>query len=53
MKRTTDIKVHVEYGSDFQEEVWEKAIETALKAIQATMEKAHKSNMLNWDTYTK
>ncbi len=53
MKRTAEIKIHVEYGSDFQEEVWEKAIETALVAIRSTMEHAHKNNKLDWDTFTK
>lgn len=51
MKRTAEIKIHVEYGSDFQEEVWEEAIDTALKSIRAIMEKAHKNNKLDWDAY--
>ena len=53
MKRTAEIKIEIAYGSDFQEEVWEKMLEVTLTALRAQMEAAHKGNSLDWDTYTK
>lgn len=52
-KQLCEIKLDIAFGSDFQEEVWLKMVETTLAALQMQMETAHKGNSLDWDVYTK
>ena len=53
MKHEAVIKIDVQYGTDFQEKTWEKAIEIALISVREIMEKAHKDNRLDWGTFVK
>jgi hypothetical protein len=53
MKRITEIKVKITYGSEFQERTWEKAIESMLKGFRMTFEEAHNGNIIDWDAFTK
>lgn len=42
----TRYEITIEYGSDFQKEIWRKTFSSISKALKEAMEKAHKENRL-------
>lgn len=45
-----EVTIRLEYGSDFQKDVWSGSLEIMLGALKAQMESRHKKNKLNYET---
>jgi len=46
MKLTKKIEIDLEFGSDYQKELYESIVVLAIQAIQLRMEETHKNNKI-------
>jgi len=52
MEKDYIIKINAKFGSDFQEELFDKALEGTLKAQELAFKSSHKKNKINMELHT-